>query len=76
MSGYEIDPKFVNVCGCLGAMYGEPYCPCEMRRRGLPSSPEHIAANAKSNEDMKKLFEPGGFFYEMRRDSGKSADPA
>jgi hypothetical protein len=31
-------------CACLGTIYGEPYCPCEMRRRGLPSSPEHIRA--------------------------------
>jgi hypothetical protein len=53
----------IVACACMGAVYGEPHCPCEMTRRGLPSSPAHIAANEKANEDLKKLFGPGGPFH-------------
>jgi len=24
-----------NVCACMGAMNGDPFCPCEMKRLGL-----------------------------------------
>ena len=53
----------MNPCACLGPMYGEPYCGCEMASRGLARSPEHAAALVKAEADLKKLFEPGGPFY-------------
>jgi len=68
MSGYQVDPRFVSACACMGPVYGEPFCPCEMKRQGLKSSPAHIEANEKANEDMKKLFAPGGIFHQVKRD--------
>ena len=38
----------ISACACMGKMYGEPYCPCEMDRRGIPSSDEHIRENAEA----------------------------
>lgn len=37
-----------SACACMGKIYGEPYCPCEMRNRGIPSSDAHIKANAEA----------------------------
>lgn len=51
----------INLCGCLGQMYGEPYCPCEMTRRGLPPSPERVRANEEANVRMKELIASGVF---------------
>jgi len=47
----------ISLCACLGPMYGEPYCPCRMKREGLPSSPEHDAANAASAKGLEAFFE-------------------
>lgn len=33
------EPKF-NLCACMGLVGTDPYCPCEMRRRGLKSDSE------------------------------------
>jgi len=52
----------VNVCACIGPVYGEPHCACEMRRRGLPPSAEHVAALEKANRELAELFGPGGKF--------------
>ena len=49
----------ISLCACLGAMYGEPYCPCEMSRRGLPPSPQREAAQQDAQERLTKLFEAG-----------------
>lgn len=39
-------PKF-NLCACMGPNGDDPYCPCEMDRRGLvatdPWTPEKVA---------------------------------
>ncbi len=48
-------------CACMGPMYGEPYCPCQMDVRGLARSAESIAAEEKANADLKKLFDEGVF---------------
>lgn len=30
----------INICACMGPQRGDPYCPCEMRRRGMePTGP-------------------------------------
>lgn len=38
---------FSAICACMGLVGKDPYCPCEMRRRGLKSdsewTPEDIA---------------------------------
>lgn len=37
----------MNLCACMGPQRGDPYCPCEMKRRGLeptgPSEEEYRA---------------------------------
>lgn len=53
----------MSVCACMGAVYGEPYCPCEMKQRGLPSSPEHIKAMTESEQKLNELFGPGGEYH-------------
>lgn len=62
-------PEFI-ACACMGAVYGEPYCPCEMSQRGLPSSPEHVAANEKANRELGELFGPGGKFHRAAMSAG------
>lgn len=55
----------IRVCACIGAMYGEPYCPCEMKNRGLESvmenNPVRKAAEYDSAVQWKKFIEDGGF---------------
>ena len=51
----------VNLCGCMGPGYGEPYCPCEMARRGLPPSPERVRATEEANRRMSDLVNEGIF---------------
>lgn len=53
----------MSACACMGPVYGEQYCPCEMKRRGLPSSPEHIKANEEAERKLDELFGPGGEYY-------------
>ena len=59
----EIKAGKLRLCGCMGPVYGEPHCPCKMERLGLPSSPEHIAATKKANEDLEILFGHNGTYY-------------
>ena len=53
----------INFCACMGQMYGEPHCPCEMERLGLPVN---VAARAfgslQANMQLESLFGPGGAF--------------
>lgn len=51
----------ISMCGCMGAGYGEPYCPCEMTRRGLPPSPERVAATSAANNRLALLANSGAF---------------
>ena len=61
-----------NACACMGAMYNEPYCYCEMKRKGLQSfmdnNPARIAEEERSAAQWKKLWEPGGWFYENAKE--------
>jgi hypothetical protein len=59
----KLDRGEINLCACMGPMYGEPHCYCSMVRLGLPLSPEREKANAEANERLKALFEPGGPFW-------------
>ena len=57
-----------GICACMGPMYGEPYCYCQMEDRGLPmDGPIRKAAEEKSQAERKKLWEPGGWFYEENK---------
>jgi hypothetical protein len=60
---YEITP-----CACMGPVHGEPFCPCEMERRGLPPSSEHVAALIKAMEELRALFKEGGVFSNNKED--------
>lgn len=44
-----------NACACMGPQKGDPYCPCEMTRRGLEPTgptPEELEA---FKEALRKL---------------------
>ncbi len=51
----------MSPCACMGPMYGEPHCPCDMTRLGLPMN---VAARnyacLQSNMQLDALFGPGG----------------
>ena len=51
----------LNLCACMGPMYGEPHCPCRMTRLGLPPSAERLAAEDASDARMKELIASGAF---------------
>lgn len=59
----------LSACGCLGPMYGEPYCPCTMERMGLDmdNNPLRVAENIRSAEQMRLAVLPGGWLYEMNK---------
>lgn len=68
----------INMCGCLGPMYGEPHCPCQMRNLGLghimDANPIRKKAEEEARISWQKANEPGGFFYEMYRENQERAD--
>lgn len=51
----------INMCACLGAAPGEPYCPCEMDRRGLAPSAARQQATADANQRLRDLANSGAF---------------
>lgn len=51
----------LNLCACLGPGYGEPYCPCEMTRRGIPRSTERVRATQEADRRMSELVNSGVF---------------
>lgn len=57
----DLERGALNMCACMGPVYGEPYCPCEMNRRGLPSSPAHVQATAEAEERLAALVASGIF---------------
>jgi hypothetical protein len=65
MSQIKYNLDNVRLCACLGAMYGEPYCPCEMKNRGLQSemdsNPIRKAAEKRDAESYRKFMEEGGW---------------
>jgi hypothetical protein len=46
-------PGEINFCACMGPMYDEPYCYCEMLRRGLPLN---NAERQKSEDSLRRVF--------------------
>lgn len=67
--------KLAWACACMGPVYGEPHCPCDMERRGLPSSPEHIAAIKESERKLTELFGPGGEYHVADDQSAEQRKP-
>lgn len=45
-----------SACACIGEVYGEPLCPCQMARAGLPKSVEHVQAQEESKKRLKELW--------------------
>jgi len=50
-----------NLCACMGPMYNEPHCPCEMKRLGIERSKEYKAsitpeAIAARNRELDAIF--------------------
>jgi hypothetical protein len=50
----------MNVCACMGASGKDPYCPCEMKRRGLKVSItetciSHDVWDSMDDEDKRKI---------------------
>lgn len=35
-------------CACMGQLNGDPYCPCEMKQRGLSTAHHKVAKNDAS----------------------------
>ena len=60
----------MNTCACLGPMYGEPYCYCQMKDMKLPlNTVAREEANKESKEELNKLFGPDGTYYKMREEN-------
>lgn len=59
----------IKVCACMGAVHGEPYCPCEMERRGLPPSIERVKEETK----FKDFVESGGLDAVLRAAAKRSS---
>lgn len=61
----------INLCACMGPMYGEPYCYCSMKSRGLEKemdeNPFRIAANERAKGGLKGLEE----FFEVNREQSE-----
>lgn len=71
----DIKSGMGSLCACMGPMYGEPHCPCQMHRLGLPmDGPIRKAAEAESKKEWDKSFVRGGFFYELNRKADKNAN--
>lgn len=57
----DLDAGRVRMCACMGPQCGEPYCPCEMTRRGLLPSAERLAANRAAEARWAELVASGIF---------------
>lgn len=55
----KVESGEVSLCACLGPVYNEPYCPCEMRRRGLPRSVQHKRATEAATVQLQSFLQTG-----------------
>jgi len=51
----------ITPCACLGPLTGEPHCPCEMKRRGLPPSSARVASEEDARRRLAVLVAQGRF---------------
>lgn len=62
----------LEFCACIGPEYGEPYCYCEMMRRGLPlNEADRKVAMDRLNSELKRVF---GENFESKPIKHKTAD--
>lgn len=50
-----------SFCACMGPRFGQPYCPCEMQRRGLSDGSEYAWSEADKERlkaALEKIFGP------------------
>lgn len=47
----------ISLCGCMGPMYGEPYCPCQMSRNGLDKMMEENPLRQAEEERARLQWE-------------------
>lgn len=48
----------MNLCACLGPVDGDPYCPCEMKHRGLTSNRKPATASIAQALGFKRPESP------------------
>lgn len=47
----------MKLCACIGCVGDDPYCPCEMERRGLEATPIWTPEKiAEFKQVMAKMF--------------------
>jgi hypothetical protein len=46
----------VSACACMGPLRGDPYCFCEMNRRGLTPTPSSPEEDAQLKAALAKMF--------------------
>jgi len=51
----KLESGELSLCGCVGEMYGEPHCPCKMKRLGLPPSEARLKAEEEARNNPNKL---------------------
>lgn len=67
--------SLLNACACLGKMYGEPECYCQMVALKLPlNEPAREAERIRSEAQLANLFGPGGLF-DTNRNINKPEQP-
>lgn len=52
----------MNVCACIGPMYGEPVCECRMQLGNIPRSAAYLADHtpekiAERNQKLRQVFQ-------------------
>jgi len=53
----------LGLCACMGPIAGDPYCPCEMRRKGLEPT------NLWTPEKVAELHKALSCFIEREEDN-------
>jgi hypothetical protein len=49
----------MNLCACMGPQRGDPYCWCEMQRRGLTPTPPSQEEVDKLKAALDQVFKRG-----------------
>lgn len=53
----KLESGEISMCGCMGPMYGEPYCPCAMKRNGLEKMMDENPLRIAEEERARKQWE-------------------
>lgn len=60
----------INICACLGPQYGDPYCICEMKQRGLTPSKSYDWTEEEKENLNNALAEM--FKWKTKKEPSKS----